>query len=106
MSVDTVFKPLGPTSLVVATAVQLPSPLQSGSGAYMFRVRNLSTSAQYFTYGQNAAITSLTPAAGAPAPNTIGMIPTSVETFELSGNDLFVIASSATGFEFTPGIGS
>jgi hypothetical protein len=105
MSVDTTFKPLGPTTLVVNAAVQLPNSQASGSGAYMFRVRNLAAAVQYFTWGSTSSVTSLTPAAGAPAPNTIGMIPTSVETFEIPGGS-WVIASSATGFEFTPGIGS
>lgn len=105
MSVDTTFKPLGVTTLVVNAAVQLPASQASGSGAYMFRVRNLSSSAQYFTWGTNNGIVSQTPAAGTPAANTIGMIPTSVETFEIPGGS-WVIASTATGFEFTPGIGS
>lgn len=102
MSVDTVFKPLGPTVLVTNTAVQIVQT-GTGPGYSSIRVRNLSASAQYFTWG-NSAVTSITPAAGVPAANTIGMLPTSVETFEIPPTQFF-IASSATGFEVTPGQG-
>ncbi len=91
----------GPTVVVGATAVQL-SPNYSAS---TYRVRNLSTSTQYFTVGATASVAILTPAAGNPATgiNTIGMLGSSVETF---ANLLpFMIASSATGFEVTPGDG-
>lgn len=89
----------GPTVLVGATAVQL-TPIQ---GASTYRVLNLSTSIQRFTVGATASVTSLTPAAGAPAVNTITMLGSSVETFaNLPG---WMIASSATGFEVTPGDG-
>lgn len=89
----------GPTVLVGATAVQL-TPIQ---GASTYRVINLSASVQHFTVGATSAVTSLAPAAGVPAANTITMLGSSVETF---ANLLpYMIASSATGFEVTPGDG-
>ena len=89
----------GPTVVVAATATLLTQ----NPGISSYRVRNLSSSAQYFTTGATASVTSLTPAAGAPAANTIGMLPASVETF--SNLLPYMIASSATGFEVTPGDG-
>lgn len=92
------FAPSGPTALVAATAVALPT-----GNTNSYRVRNLSASVQYFTHGPSNAVTSLTPAANVPAQNTIGMIPSSVEVF--TGLLPWMIASSATGFEVTPGDG-
>jgi hypothetical protein len=89
----------GPTVLVGAAATQLTP--QQGTSTY--RVLNLSTSIQRFTVGSTSSMASLTPAAGVPAPNTITMLGSSVETFSnLPG---WMIASSATGFEVTPGDG-
>jgi hypothetical protein len=106
MSVDTVFKPISPTVLVVATAIQPTGPTGAGGGGgYSYRVRNLSANVQYFAWGPTSAVTVTAPAAGVPSPNTIGMLGTSVETFEIPQGS-YVIASSATGFEFTFGQGS
>jgi hypothetical protein len=106
MSIDTVFKPQGPNTLVVAAGIQIPN---GGSGVTSFRVRNLAAVAQYFGWGQNAAAAvtaaSTPPSAGNPVVNQAGMLPTSVETFEIPGN-MFFAASSATGFEFIAGQGS
>jgi site-specific recombinase XerC len=104
MAIDTVFCPLGPTTLVANTAVTIQK--SQGAGSYSYRVRNLSSSQQWFTWGGTSSVASLTPAAGVPAPNTIGMLPTSVETFEITGATVYFIASSSTGFEFTPGQGA
>lgn len=106
MSIDTTFKPQGPTALVVATAIQVPN---GGSGITSFRVRNLATVAQYFSWGKTAAqatlLAGIAPIANTPSFNTIGMLPSSVETFEIPG-DSFFIAGTVTGFEFTAGQGS
>lgn len=104
MSVDTVFKPIGSTTLVGITAVQLTTSGNSSGAPMSIRCRNLQTTPEYFTWGNSAAVTSLIPAAGVPAPNTIGMLPTSVETFEIPYNS-WVIASLAASFEMTPGQG-
>jgi hypothetical protein len=106
VSIDTVYKPTGPTVLVTNVATQVAT--QNAGGVYMFRVRNLAAVAQYFSWGRTAAAaTALGGAAptAAGTPNTIGMIASSVETFEIPC-DSFFIASSATGFEFSPGQGS
>lgn len=89
----------GPTVVVGAAAVLLSQNTPSSS----YRVRNLSTSTQYFTVGATASVASLTPAAGTSAVNTIGMLGSSVETF--ASLLPYMIASSATGFEVTPGDG-
>lgn len=106
MSIDTVFKPTGPTALVVNAASQVAT--QNAGGVYMFRVVNLATVLQRFSWGRtSAAATALAGAAptAAGTPNTITMLGGTVETFEIPC-DSFFIASSATGFEFTPGQGS
>jgi len=103
MSVDTVFKPLGPTVLVTNVAVQVTTANPDTDLTY--RVRNLAAAAQYFTWGAASTVTSIgAPTAGVPSANTVGMLPNSVETFEIPSNQYF-IASSATGFEMTPGKG-
>ena len=98
---DLVFSATGPTVLVQGTAVQIAPTSNVMVQAY--RIRNLSSSAQYFTHGNASTVTSITPSAGTPAANTIGMIGSSVEVF---GSVLpFIIASTSTGFEVTPGEG-
>jgi hypothetical protein len=74
----------------------------------MFRVINLSTSIQRFSWARTAAaVTALagTAPVAAGTPTTITMLGGTVETFEIPCDSWF-IASSATGFEFTPGQGS
>jgi hypothetical protein len=105
MSIDTTFKPVGQTVVVSTTAVQVRSLAADPGGTLSIRVRNLSGSAQYFSWGSTSSVTCTAPAAGAPQPNTIGMIGSSVETFEIPQAAYF-IASSSTGFEMTPGQGS
>lgn len=81
---------------------------QNSGGVYMFRVINLSTSIQRFSWARTAAAaTALAGAApvAAGTPGTITMLGGTVETFEIPCDSWF-IASSATGFEFTPGQGS
>ena len=98
---DKPFSPTGPTFFVGTSATQIGA---FGYAGNCWRIRNLSTSAQYFTHGQTAAVTNASaPAQNAPALNTIGMLPQSVEVF--SGLLPWMIAGSATGFEVTPGDG-
>lgn len=109
MSIDTVFKPSAPTALVTNSgAVQVLPAGQSVAGIASFRVRNLAAVVQYFGWGPVAANVNAT-APATPGPgngtNVIGMLPTSVESFEFPPGTFF-LASSATGFEFTPGQGS
>ena len=106
MSIDTTFKPTGPTVLISNVATQVAT--QNSGGVYSFRVINLSTAIQRFSWGRTGTIaTALGGAAptAAGTPNTITMLGGTVETFEIPC-DSFFIASSATGFEFTPGQGS
>lgn len=101
MAASYAFAPSGATIFVGATAVQIgPAP----AGTNSWRVRNLSASAQYFTHGRDATVTSVGAPGGSPSANTIGMLPSSVEVF--TGFLPFMIASSATGFEVTPGDGA
>jgi hypothetical protein len=94
------FAPSGPVTLVGASAVQVGS--QSSN---CYRVANLSSSYQYFTHGQSSGVSSVgAPSAGVPSQSTIGMLPLSVEIFNYLGP--WMIASSATGFEVTPGSGT
>lgn len=95
---DLAFAAVGPTVFVGTTPIQL-----SAGGSV--RVRNLSASAQYFTYGNASSVTSVTPAAGSPAINTYGMLGNSVETFNLP-TGAWIVAQTATGFEMTPGSGT
>jgi hypothetical protein len=98
------FNANGPTYLVAATAVQIAPPAGS-TGVFSYRVRNLSASAQYLTWGLSSSVASIgAPTAGVPSANTIGMFGNSVETFTFPPY-LWMIASSATGFEVTPGTG-
>jgi hypothetical protein len=102
MGTGSTFAPSGQTVLVDNTARQIASGNNMSSQGY--RVRNLSSSVQYFTHGTSNTITSAgAPSAGSPVSNTIGMLGSSVETF--AGLGPFMIASSATGFEVTPGDG-
>lgn len=101
MAASFAFQPTGPTIFVGASAVQIA---QNQRASNVYRVRNLSSVAQYFTTGPNNGVTSVgAPSAGSPSAATIGMLPYSVETFTGLGD--WMIASSATGFEVTPGDG-
>lgn len=105
MSIDTTFRPITPLTFVTNTAVQVVPPGGYFGSVVSFRVRNLSASVQYFSWGATSSVTAgAAPTAGNPTPNTIGMLPNSVETFEMPASAFF-IASSATGFEFTGGTG-
>jgi len=92
------FWPLSATVLVGTTPVQVPG----SRGSY--RVRNLSASVQYFSWGNSSVSAPVVPVAGTPSDNTIGMLPNSVEVFAI-GAAVWFIASAAGAFEFTPGEG-
>jgi hypothetical protein len=102
---DKPFQPTGPTILVDNTARLIGINVNANGGAgNNYRIRNLSANAQYFTHGVASTVTSVgAPAAGTPSANTIGMAGSGVEVF--SGLLAWMIASSATGFEVTPGDG-
>jgi len=102
------FTPFGPTYLVSTTPVQVLSTNNLCPTAY--RVRNTSGSANTFSWypplasGQApAGFTASSTAAGTPAVNTITMLGTSVEVFQIPGNAWFV--ASAASLEVTPGEG-
>jgi hypothetical protein len=109
MSIDTTFKPLGPTcfvSNVTGTQVVQQGNL-SGSGL-SFRIRNLAATAQYIGWASTAAgATATAPSVTGPAGGQVcvGLLGSSVETFELPPYSYF-IASTVTGFEVTPGTGA
>jgi hypothetical protein len=103
MSLDTVFKQSGPAVLVGVTAVQV-CPAQAG--VYTFRVVNSVATLQSFTWGKLSTITALgPPTAGVPSANTITMLPSSVETFEIPGDSYF-IGNAGSAFYFHPGSGA
>jgi hypothetical protein len=104
MSIDTTFKPLGPTTLLGLSAVQLTASGNSSAAPISIRVRNLLTVAAYFSWAGNSGVSCVIPTAGNPSQGTIGMLPTSVETFEVPYNSWF-IANTAAAFEMTPGMG-
>ncbi len=101
MSIDTTFKPSGPTTLVGVTAVA-PMTRDAAAGVTTFRVRCLVTG--YLTWGPTNAVASITPAA-APAPNTIGMTSGGNAAYIEVPAASFFIASAAAAFELTPGSG-
>lgn len=96
------FQPLDPrgSQFVGNSAVQI-EPLQPTSNVY--RVVNLSTSTQCFTWGQSTVTSAGQPSAGVPSSRTVCMLGSTVETF--TGIGPYMIASSATGFLVTNGDG-
>lgn len=113
MSVDVVFKPLAPTTLVGVAAIQA-SP-QAGTlqqaGVITFRIRNITVAAVTFGWGTTAANTVSTPATAAAPQNvitlggsaTVGVGGVTVY-LELPYNTFF-ISSAAASVEVTPGNG-
>lgn len=103
MGIDTTFMPLGPTTLVGVTPLLLV-PKGTGAAGTSVRVRCLVTG--YFSWGNTSSVAApVTPVAGTPSINTIGMTAGGIETFELSAMSWFV-SSNAAGFEMTPGQGA
>jgi hypothetical protein len=102
---DKPFQPTGPTILVDNTARRIGINVDANAGAgNSYRVVNKSSSVQYFTHGSSSSVTSVgAPTAGTPSANTIGMAANGVEVF--GGLLAWMIASTSTGFEVTPGDG-
>ena len=100
MSIDTTFRPLGPTSLVGVAAVASGAHLSSGCST--FRVRCLV--AAYLSWGNASVGAPVAPAAGVPSANTLGFNAGDVAYVELPYN-VFFISSVAASFEVTPGQG-
>ena len=110
MAYNSSFSPFGPTVLVGTSSVQVKTTNNDNPTSY--RVRNLSTSAQYFKWAaplpNDAAVTVpaiVAPADGVPSTRTIGMLPSSVETFSGLPANAWFLASAAGAFEITPGEG-
>lgn len=100
MSIDTTFRPLGPTQLVGVTPLQAAD---LSSGCSTFRVRCLV--AGYLSWGSSSAVTAKgAPAAGSPVADTLGMAAGAVAYLELPYNSWF-ISNVAAAFEVTPGQG-
>ena len=112
MSVDTTFRPTGPTIQVGTAPVQIQVGGNQGSIGDAVYVRCLAAAASsaYFAYGPSAASLSVAPIAptGATAatstPNALGMFGQTVKIFQIPSNS-FVVASAAAAFEMTPGVG-
>ncbi len=103
MSVDTTFKPLGPTTLVGVTAVA-PMTKDAAGGVTTFRLRCLATA--YLTWGPSSSITAAgAPSAGTPSSNTIGMTTGGNAAYIEVPAGSFFISSVAASFEVTPGSG-
>lgn len=98
---DKPFTPTGPAIFVGNTATQIGGLGYAGN---CWRVRNMSNSVQYFTYGQTNSVTSVgAPTQGSPSQNTVGMLPQSVEIF--SSLLPWMISSLSDAFEVIPGDG-
>ena len=102
------FTPFGPTYLVGLDPVQLLATNNLSPTSY--RMRNTSGSANTFSWYPALAsgykpsgLTATAPTAGTPAQNTITMLGTSVEVFQLPGN-CWIVASAAS-IEVTVGEG-
>lgn len=105
------FTPFGPTVLVGTTEV-LVSATTRNTGPTSYRVRNLSSSQQYFSWAPAAplgaaapSITVTAPTAGSPSANTIGMTAYGVEVFGGLPPNAYFKAGTAGAFEITPGEG-
>jgi len=105
------FTPFGPTVLVGTSEVQVSSTTRN-TGPTSYRVRNLLSTAQYFSWAPAAplgaaapSITVTAPTAGVPSANTIGMNGNGVEVFGGLPPNAYFKANAAAAFEITPGEG-
>lgn len=103
MANNSTFQPQGACTFIGTTARQ-PVAGVSGENWQSVRVRNLASVDQYFTWGDSTVTSTGAPSDGTPSANTLGMPGKGVETFTLPGN-IWMIASSATGFEVSVGEG-
>ena len=101
---DSTFAPWGPSYLVINANQLVSSPLNAPTS---YRIVNLSSSVQYFSWGTASANvpTPAAPTSSAAAANTIGMLPLSSETFGGLPPNAYFQASTSTGFLITPGSG-
>lgn len=103
------FTPFGPTYLVdSSTPVQVKSSANAPAPT-SYRIRNTNTSSNFFAWapalpsGSTPTFGAAAPTLGTPAVNTIGMIGSSVEVFQLPGNCWFI--GNLANLEITPGEG-
>lgn len=109
MAYNSPFSPFGPTYLVGTTSVQVQS--SNGNQPTSYRVKNMLSTTQYFSWlppqpnnaTQNVTVTA--PVAGTPSPNTLGMLPYSVEIFGGLPNNAWFKADAVGAFEITAGEG-
>lgn len=101
------FTPFGPTYAVSSTApVQVLATNNLGPTSY--RIRNTNSSANYISWspalpsGMAPTFACTSPVAGTPSVNTVGMIGSSIEVFQLPSNCWFIATAA---FEVTPGEG-
>jgi hypothetical protein len=103
LSIDTTFHPITQTIQVGAAAVQVATDTQLD--AQTFRVRCLSATSVYLTWGNSSTITAKGAPGASPVFNTLGMIGVgAVMYIEVPANSFF-IASAAAAFEITGGKG-
>ena len=103
MSIDTTFHPITQTVVIGAAALQVATDTQLDNTT--FRVRCLSATSVYLTWGNNSSITSKIPVAGTNAFNTLGMIGVGAVMYIEVPSNSFFIASAAAAFEITGGKG-
>lgn len=100
MSIDTTFKPMGPTVAVGTSAVQVVNVAGNvASGITSFRIVNITATAASIGYG-----TSATNALSTIPGFAVTVPPNGVCYLEVPYNTWF-IASAATTFQVTPGMG-
>ncbi len=105
------FTPFGATVLVGTSEVQVSSgPRNTGPTAY--RIRNVSSTAQYISWapaaplgGAAPSISVAAPTAGVPSANTLGLLANSVEVVGGLPPNAYFKADAAGAFEVTPGEG-
>ena len=102
---DPTFSPWGPSYLVVNSTVQVTT--LDGSQPTSYRIINLASANQCFSWGTTSASvpTPTAPTAGNPATRILCMLPLTAETFHGLPPNGYFQASAATGFYVTPGEG-
>lgn len=107
MSNNSAFSPFGPTYVVGQSPVQIKC--SGNMRATSYRMRNLNTGAQYFSWaadnGVTPTMTVIAPVQGTPQSQTLGMLGTSVEVFSNLPPDAWFCSTGAALFEVTPGEG-
>lgn len=93
----------GPTYLVVASAVQIPAA--AGQSVRIVSLAAVGT-LQHIAWGLTNSVTATAPVAGTPQLNTLPILGGTERVITVPTQNLFWIASSATGFEVTLGDGT